>query len=189
MVSLWEQVNQFTTIHFPLCVFPQRDRTANSLRFPWLRLLGIAQILKMSGLLTLGTRPARLGWSVVSRSTSIRWTSKQELFHQTECLVHVSRPPPCLTRQHRRTHKHSTDDHEEQIQTGSFHHVTWICMLTAVHNFLSLTPTPPHPHIHLSNMTPLPTRRRPGCQCSLRKPDYIVPPSSFRSYALVLLLL
>lgn len=38
----------------------------------------------------------------------------------TECLVHVSRPPPCLTRQHRRTHKHSTDDHKEQIQAGSF---------------------------------------------------------------------
>lgn len=39
---------------------------------------------------------------------------------QTECLVHVSRPPPYLTRQHRRTHKHSTDDHKEQIQAGSF---------------------------------------------------------------------
>lgn len=45
-------------------------------------------------------------------------------------------------------------------------------MLTAVRNFLSLTPTPPHPHIHLSNMTPLPTRRRPGSQPSPPKPDF-----------------
>lgn len=125
----------------------------------------------MSGPFTLGLCPACLAWSVVSRSPTIRLTSTQVLLHQTECLVHVSRPPPYLTRQHRRTHKHSTDDHKEQIQADSFHHVTWICMLTAVHNFLSLTPTPPHPHIHLLNMTPLPTRIRPGSLHSSTKPD------------------
>lgn len=38
---------------------------------------------------------------------------------RAERSVHVSRPPSCLTRQHRRTRKHSTDDHEEQIQAGS----------------------------------------------------------------------
>lgn len=38
---------------------------------------------------------------------------------RAERWVHVSRPPSCLTRQHRRTRKHSTDDHEEQIQAGS----------------------------------------------------------------------
>lgn len=56
-------------------------------------------------------------------------------------------------------------------QASSHHHVTWICTLTAVRNFLSLTPTPPHPHIHLSNMTPQPTRKRPGYLSSSRKPD------------------
>lgn len=66
-------------------------------------------------------------------------------------------------------------------QAPSIHHETWICMLTAVRNFLSLTPTPPHPHIHLSNMTPLPTRKRPGSHTSSRKPDYTVPPSLFGS--------
>lgn len=38
-------------------------------------------------------------------------------------------------------------------------------MLTAVRNFL-LTPTPPHPHIHLSNVTPLPTKNKPGSPSS-----------------------
>lgn len=51
----------------------------------------------------------------------------------------------------------------------SIYHVTWICTLTAVRNFLSLTPTPPHPHIHLSNITPPATRKRPGSRALLEK--------------------
>lgn len=58
-------------------------------------------------------------------------------------------------------------------QAPSLHHVTWICMLTAVRNFLSLTPTPPHPHIHLSNMTPLPTRKIQGSEPSSRTPHLV----------------
>lgn len=110
------------TLFISYCVpTHMKERAATSLNF---RVASVAQhtpdFFLKSGPLTLRVRPACIGWSVLSRSTTIRWTSKQALPSQTECLVHVSRPPPYLTRQHRRTHKHSTDDHKEQIQAGSF---------------------------------------------------------------------
>lgn len=120
--------------------------------------------------LTLGTEPACISWCVLSRSPTIRWTLKhalgQNVWSMCLDLHHVW---PASTEGHANTRQ--TITRNKYRQAPSFRHVTWICMLTAVRNFLSLTPTPPHPHIHLSNMTPLPTRRRPGSQPSSRKPD------------------
>lgn len=116
-----------------------------------------------SGPLTVSMGPACLGWSVVSRSTTIRGTSKQGSFLRQSVwsmcldLHHVW---PASTEGY--TNTRQTIMRNKYRQASSHHHVTWICTLTAVRNFLSLTPTPPHPHIHLSKMTPLPTRKGPG---------------------------
>lgn len=137
--------------------------------FKWPRWLRMCQKSK-SGPLTLGIEPACLSWCVLSRSTTIRWTLKQALGQNVWSMcLDLHRVWPASTEGHANTRQ--TITRNKYRQAPSFHHVTWICMLTAVRNFLSLTPTPPHPHIHLSNMTPLPTRRTPGSQPSSRKPD------------------
>lgn len=133
----------------------------------WPRCLRMRQNSK-SGPLTLGVEPACLSWCVLSRSTTIRWTLKQALGQNVWSMcLDLHRAWPASTEGHANTRQTITGN--KYRQAPFFHHVTWICMLTAVRNFLSLTPTPPHPHIHLSNMTPLPTRRRPGSQPSSRK--------------------
>lgn len=114
--------------------------------------------------------PACLRWSVLSRSTTIRWTLKQALRQNvwSMCLdLHYIWP----TSTEGHTNTRQTIAMNKYRQAPSCHRVTWICMLTAVRNLLSLTPTLPHPHIHLSNMTPLPTRKRPGSQPSSSKSD------------------
>lgn len=122
------------------------------------------------GPLTLGRAPGCLSWCVLSRSPTIRWTLKQALGQNVWSMcLDLHHVWPASTEGHANTRQ--TITRNKYRQAPSFRHVTWICMLTAVRNFLLLTPTPPHPHIHLSNMTPLPTRRRPGSQPSSRKPD------------------
>lgn len=174
MISVWLQVSRTPLKHHPrhtVCLQACKETSLKSEFSRGLHWLSIHQIFQMkSGPLTLGTGPACLGWSVLSRSTTIRWTLKhalrQNVWSMCLDLHHIW---PASTEGH--TNTRQTITRNKYRQAPSLHHVTWICMLTAVHNFLSLTPTPPHPHIHLSNMTPLPTRRRPGSQPSSSKPD------------------
>lgn len=104
---------------------------------------------------------------VSNHQMNLETSSGQTVWSMCLDLHHVW---PASTEGHANTRQ--TITRNKYRQAPSFRHVTWICMLTAVRNFLSLTPTPPHPHIHLSNMTPLPTRRRPGSQPSSPRPDF-----------------